>query len=145
MWTWSLNCRIIMCDRMFVKILVFSFNSEWKTSFPLSLPEDLKLIRPSMKSKWFHLKTVSFIAEYKREEQEKLLILFKNLNLFIGDMLLLRLYNSLLLHADSYHKQQTCSCWWHNTVPRAISVNIAVSTWHDTRTLQREKELRSTE
>jgi hypothetical protein len=33
------------------KILGFSFNSEGKTSFPLSFPEDLKLIRPTMKSK----------------------------------------------------------------------------------------------
>jgi hypothetical protein len=97
-----------MCGRMFVKITVFSFNSEGKTSFPPSLPEDLKLIRPTMKSKWLHLKPVSFIAEYnegtyKRDKEEKLLILFKNLNLFIGDTLLLRLYNSLLQHADSYH------------------------------------------
>jgi len=40
---------------------------------------------------------------YKRDEQEKLIIFFKNLNLFIGDWLLLRLHNSPLLHADSYH------------------------------------------
>jgi len=94
---------------------VFSFNSEGKPSFFLSLPDNLKLIRPTIKSKLLHLKTVSFIAEYdegtyKRDEKEKLLILFKNLNLFIVDMLLLRLYNSLLLHADGYRQQQPCSC-----------------------------------
>jgi len=134
----------------YVKALVFSFNSEGKPSFFLSLPDNLKLIRPTIKSKLLHLKTVSFIAEYdegtyKRDEKEKLLILFKNLNLFIVDMLLLRLYNSLLLHADGYRQQQPCSCWWHKTVARVISVIIAVSTWHGTRTLQCEKELQSTE
>jgi hypothetical protein len=74
----------------------------------MSLSEDLKEIRPTMKSKLLHLKPVSFIAEYnegtyKGDELEKIVILFKNLYLFLGDMLLLRLYKSLLLHADSYH------------------------------------------
>lgn len=124
-----------MCARKFVQILVFNFNSVGETSFLLSLSEDLKLIIRTTKLKWLHLKRISCIAEcnegtYKRDEQEKLLNFFKNLNVFIGDMLHLRLYNSLLLHADSYHQQQPCSCWWHKTVTRVISAIIVV-TWHE--------------